>query len=280
MTRPTESHWNPTLFEQLVEEPYDTSMGTAKVKTNATFGFLKAMGNRQGPHPLASEWVDTSLARWFGLRVADFAILPLEQIDCYQLPRGAKTLPGPAFVSRYVFGRTWGKSVDELKRLENQSDITRLVIFDNWTRNCDRHPTDVNTRKPNYANVYLGDTENPEKYRLYAIDHTHCFDCGRDFTAKLSDINKIKDDGVYGLFPEFQPFISDGELTWCKAMLRTVEIKEIRQIVDSIPAEWDVSSEARLALVELIVQRAGYLATKIENGWGSKWWQTPRESKS
>jgi len=61
-------------------------------------------------------------------------------------------------------------------------------------------------------------------------------------------------------------------------MLRTVETKEIRQIVDSIPTQWDVSTEARLALVELIVQRAGYLADKIECGWGTKWWQTPWES--
>ena len=279
MARPITSSWNPTQLEQLAEDPFDTSMGPAKVKTNATFGYLKALGNRQGPHPLASEWVGTSLAHWFGLPVADFAIIHLEQVDCFNLPRGAKTQPGPAFISRHVPGRTWGKSADELKRLENPSDITRLVVFDTWVRNCDRHPKDVKNRKPNYANVYLGETENSERYRLYAIDHTHCFDCGGELTARLSDIDKVKDDGVYGLFPEFEPFITVGELAWCQAMLHAVEEAKVRQIVDAIPAQWEVSLEARISLVELIVRRAGYLADKINCGWGVNWWLTPEESE-
>ena len=276
MARPIPATWRPTQLEELVEQPFDTSMGTAKVKTNANFGYLKALGNRQGPHALASEWVGSSLAAWFGLPIAEFAILHLEAIDCYPLPREAQTQPGPAFVSREIPGRTWGGSADELRRLENPEDITRLVVFDNWIRNCDRHPPNFPDRKPNYANVYLGHTENPEKYRLYAIDHTHCFDCGREFTAKLSDIGKIRDDGVYGLFPEFRSFIDTSELHWCKSMLKSITKENVRQIVEKIPSEWEVEQAMRIAIVELVVQRAGYLADKIENGWGVEW-RTPSE---
>ena len=174
-------------------------------------------------------------------------------------------------------GRTWGKSSDDLNRLENPSDITRLVVFDNWVRNCDRHPPNLETRKPNYANVYLGETDNPEKYRLYAIDHTHCFDCGRDLTARLSEIGKVQDDGVYGLFPEFEPFIAAGELAWCKAMLQNLQPDEVRKIVEAIPVRWEIGPEARSALVDLIVRRASYLADKIDRGWGVSWWRPSGE---
>ena len=252
-------------------------MGTAKVKTNATYGFLKAMGNRQGPHALACEFVGTSLALWFGLPVPDFAVLNLEQIDCFPLPRKAHTQPGPAFVSKFVPGQTWKQSVEELERLENPMDITRLVVFDNWVRNCDRHPPNLATRNPNYRNVYLANTDSAERSRLYAIDHTHCFDCGRDLSPGLADIGNVRDEGVYGLFPEFAPFIDPGEIAWCGAMLKSLDPAIVHDLAATIPREWDVRDEARAALVELIVMRAGYLADKMDKGWGVSWWHPPAE---
>lgn len=260
-----------------MDGPFDTSTGTAKVKTDATYGYLKAMGNRQGPHALACELVGTALADWFGLSVPDLAILRLEEVDCYPLPRGARTQPGPALVSKFVPGKTWGRSVEELEQLVNRSDITRLVVFDNWVRNCDRHPPNLETRKPNYANVWLGHTDQPDQARLYAIDHTHCFDSTPELTARLTDIDRAKDDGVYGLFPEFVTFIEPGELDWCRAMLRSLEAATVREIVARIPAEWEVRPDARAALAELIVRRAGYLADKMEKGWGVNWWHSPTE---
>jgi hypothetical protein len=257
-------------------------MGTAKVKTDATYGFLKAMGNRQGPHALACEFVGTSLAQWFGLSVADFAILRLEEVDCYDLPakdetgKGPRTRPGPAFVSKDVPGKTWADDED-LPKLENLKDITRLVVFDNWVRNCDRHPPDLSVRKANYANVYLARTKSPKTFRLYAIDHTHCFDRTPELNRRLAGIDRVKDDGVYGLFPAFLPLIDAGELAWCKAMLHSLERSTVQEIVAAIPPEWEVGTQAGEALVELIVRRAACLVDKLEKGWGLTWWQPPAE---
>lgn len=146
-------------------------MGTARVKTDATYAYLKGLGNRQGPHALASEYVASSLARWFGLIVPDFSILSLSADACFDLTHGHRIQPGLAFVSRHMKGRTWGGSETELRTLENKLDITRLVVFDTWVRNCDRHPPDLRTRKPNFANVYLADTDRPGQSRLIALDH-------------------------------------------------------------------------------------------------------------
>lgn len=258
--------WNPTRIVR-VRESYDTSMGTTRVQTDASLGYLKAMGNDQGPHCLASELIATALADWFGLHVAGYAIFELPAEACFELPSGAKTQPGPAFVSRHVPGRTWAGSVADLHGLVNPDDITRLVVFDTWVRNCDRHPPDPAARKPNYANVYLADTDDVARQRLLAIDHTHCFDCGRDLSPALRNIDAVRDERTYGLFPEFVGMISPGALAWCRATLLSLSADTARDIVRRIPAAWDVSAVARTALADFITIRAAYLTKRIEAGW-------------
>ena len=258
--------WLPLRLER-VEESYHTSMGTTRIKTDATRGYIKTMGNRQGPHALACEFVATQLARWFGLSIAEFAILDLPAEACFEFPQGARVQPGPAFISRHVDGATWGGTKDELESLENPDDITRLVVFDTWVRNCDRHPADLTSRKPNYANVYLANTNRPTRTRLLAIDQTHCFDCGHDLTPRLSEIAKTKDQQTYGLFPAFAAFIKPFQLTWCAEMLRNLKADDVGTIVESIPVAWDVPQPARIALHDLICQRAVFLADRINDGW-------------
>lgn len=265
---PAGAPWTPTRIVAVLQQ-LDTSMGTTRVVTDATQGYLKTLGNREGPHCLASELVATALARWFGLTTADWAIYELKAEECVDLFRGARMRPGPAFISRHVPGGVLdsGGAADDLRDLENPDDITRLVVFDTWVRNCDRHPPDLSTRQANYGNVYLAATADPARRRLLAIDHTHCFDRGRELSPALAHIGNVRDDATYGLFPEFVGMISPGELAWCAAMLRTLSPDAVRGIVDVVPPAWGVPAAARAALVEFIAQRAAYLATRIEAGW-------------
>ena len=264
--RPGTRRWQPTRLVRVIES-YDTSTGTTKVKTDRSLAYLKAVGNRQGPHVLAAEWVASQLARWFGLTVPDFAILRLPPEACFDLPRGATARPGPAFLSRHVDGRTWGGSEAELRMLENKSDITRLVVFDTWLRNCDRYPADLLARKPNYANVYLADTEQVARSRLLAIDHTHCFDCGRDFSERLAHIDRVRDERTYGLFPAFAGFVTPDQLIWCAAMLKGLARETVEGFVAGVPAEWEVDHRARAALAQFVHGRAGFIADRIGAGW-------------
>jgi hypothetical protein len=257
--------WTPTAVLD-IGRSVDSSMGTTVVDLDAGRAWLKALGNRQGPHCLACEWVGSRLADWFGLSVPDCAILDLPAEVCFALPRGGRTRPGPAFVSRDVPGRTWGGDPVELAALVNPADVTRLVVFDTWVRNCDRHPPDLATRRPNYNNVLLADA-GPRGRRLMAFDHTHCFDRGRDLTRHLAAIGNVQDDATYGLFPAFVPRIDPGELAWSASQLRRLPADLVRGIVRELPAEWDVSAVARDALADLVIRRAAYLAHRIETGW-------------
>ena len=147
--------WQPRVVEH-VWFSLDTSMATSRVLTDAGDGYLKALGNRQGPHPLACELVATQLAGWFGLPTFAAAVIVLSE-DGIEIPflRGGKAVPGPAFITRAEAGKTWGGGDEELDQLDNPDDISRIVVFDTWVLNCDRHPPDLAMRRPNYDNVFL-----------------------------------------------------------------------------------------------------------------------------
>jgi hypothetical protein len=149
-----ESNWKPTRLMEVAGSS-DTSTGATEVTTDVGRAYIKPLGNRQGPHVLATDWVGTHLAKWFGLSTFDLAILTLDADDRFPLPRGYTAEPGPAFATRALAGDPWGNSGLQLDLLVNPEDITRLVVFDTWTLNCDRYYHDTSVRKPNYDNVFL-----------------------------------------------------------------------------------------------------------------------------
>jgi hypothetical protein len=258
MAVPSPQSWPPKEILRFIRN-FDTGTEAVLVLTDVGQGYLKARGNVGGEHCLACEWVATHLARWFKLPTFDFALLEVTDLDEVPLFRGGQAQPGPAFITRAESGEPWGGKGIQLGRLINPLDISRLVVFDTWILNCDRYAPHTR-RKPNYNNVFLSQ-DAPDGYLLLkAMDHTHAFTCGRDLTPKIARIDRIKDSNVYGLFSEFRPRLNQDAFNQALDDLAQLPRQFVEQVVRSVPPEWDVSSEARKALTELIVQRASYLA--------------------
>lgn len=149
-----------------------------------------------------------------------------------------------------------------LAHLDNPEDISRLVVFDNWVRNCDRHPPDLRVRQPNYDNVFFSEEgATAGNFRLIAMDHGHCFTCGRELTARIATIEAVRDEHTYGLFPAFRPFLRPAIVQASIERLLGLDASTVERAVAAVPAEWDVSAEARAALRSLILDRAAFLAT-------------------
>ncbi len=257
--------WLPTTFRRW-ERAYDTSVGTARIVTDAGPAYIKPLGNREGPHVLACELVGTQLARWFGLRTLEFSLMDVDaEVDEIFLGTDKRlATSGPAFVTRATEGHPWGGGRNELENLENPEDIPKLVVFDTWTLNCDRYQPSLDRPRMNRDNVFLSrEGVEDDRYRLIAIDHTHCFTCGRQLTLRIADIDQIHCEEVFGIFPEFMSFISRREVERSASRLRLIEADMVNEIVEGIPPEWDVRSEARRALTALICQRAAYIADGI-----------------
>lgn len=148
----------------------------------------------------------------------------------------------------------------------NPEDITRLVVFDTWTLNCDRCHHDLDVRKANYDNVYLS-SENvePGQRRLIAMDHGLCFiRSGEDLTPKLAHIDKVQDEHVYGLFPEFRGRLRGDIMNASVERLREMDRATAEAMIATVPKEWEVTPEARKAWAELIYRRAGFVADHVE----------------
>lgn len=167
--------WNPTRFVRF-EKFINSSTNATHIVTDAGPVVLKALGNNQGPHELACEYVGTQLARWVGLTVPDFGLITVDPEDEIPISETRTALPGPAFVSRRLKGHPWGGAKSEPDRLKNRADVALLVAFDTWTRNCDRRCSS----RENMDNVFVAAEDGP---RLVAIDHGHCFTCGSTLSA-------------------------------------------------------------------------------------------------
>jgi hypothetical protein len=260
MAAPSPSTWPPSEIVRFLGS-IDSGTEVARVLTDVGEAYLKAMGNKGGEHCLACEWVGSHLARWFKLPTLDFAIINVTEADEIPLHGGKQASPGPAFITRAEFGESWSGKAKQLHRLINPNDISRLVAFDTWILNCDRHAP-RGRRVPNHNNVFLS-TEAPEGHLLLkAIDHTHAFTCGKGIGRHVAYIDNIKDDNVYGLFPSFATKLDPDSFQQAQADLASVPSQLVEQIVSSIPREWDVGSDARSVLTKFIVERAQYLAQK------------------
>jgi hypothetical protein len=83
-------------FHQKAGGALKTGTRTIKVVTDLGAGYLKGLGNPEGPHVLVSELVGTRLANWLGLPTFEFGIIPV--IAGYGLTffDGEEVEPGPA----------------------------------------------------------------------------------------------------------------------------------------------------------------------------------------
>ncbi|MEW4531192.1 HipA family kinase [Maioricimonas sp. JC845] len=264
--------WQPTTLTRFIQG-FPSSARTALVETDTGLGYLKAMGGPEGPHTLASEVVATQLAEWFGLSTFDWAILELDEID--EVPfldsQGNQTgmaVPGPAFITRSESGSTWSGGKRELKMLANPDDISRLVVFDTWVLNCDRHslPKNDPMGRPriNRDNVFLSTDAPHGQFALKAMDHTHCFTCGREWSRRLSNLETVRDNRLFGCFPEFRSFLNRSAVVKAAADLKRLERAVVATMTAQIPVEWEVAQPALDALVELVFQRAHFVADSIE----------------
>lgn len=270
MTWTADTHWWPTQVLDVAASA-DTSTGATEVTTDAGRAYIKPLGNRQGPHVLATDWVGTHLAKWFGLSTFDIAILVLEDDDVFPLPRNHMAKAGPAFAARALHGEPWSGGSESLDAVVNPQDITRLVVFDTWTLNCDRHYPDATIRKPNRDNVFMSsDGVDSGKRRLVAMDHGLCFiRSSEDLTPSLAEITKVKDESLFGLFPEFRERLRGDTITQCESRLREMDVEIANAMIATIPREWEVSAEARCAWSDLIYRRAAFVADNIA-GWIDK----------
>ncbi|MBL8210868.1 MAG: hypothetical protein JNK87_09160 [Bryobacterales bacterium] len=251
--------WSPTIITRFVRS-LATSTGVAIVDTDCGEGFLKAIGNPEGPHVLACELVGSLLADWIGLPTLDFALVAITEDDEIPIGKGGIADAGPGSITRRAQGFAWGGDIETLQTIANPGDITRLILFDTWIRNCDRHrPVPPRNNKDN---VFFVQPASPHPHRpvLTAIDHTHAFTCGRELTRDLAHIDTVRDSIRYGAFPAFDAFHNLAVEAATLSQFETMTLPLARAFIKQVPSEWLDDARVRTAWADFIVQRAHFLA--------------------
>lgn len=179
---------------------------------------------------------------------------------------GIWPLKGRRWWTRAIKGDSWSGERRQLAKLLNSDDISRLVVFDTWILNRDRH----SANRQNRDNVFL--SAESKQLELLAIDHTHCFGMsGGELTERVAHIGNSRDSAVFGQFPEFKEFLNKSVVSQAAEQLARIDEATVKRIVADIPGQWQVPNKAKAALVSFVLQRAAYVADTIyENLWPQK----------
>jgi hypothetical protein len=252
-------NWQPTFVDRVIET-YPTSTRVAKVRTDVGIGFLKGMGNPSGNQSLAMELVGSELATQLGLYVPDFAIFDLTDIEVPMQGHGCMTY-GPAFISRENKCITSDGSDLLVSKVVNSEEIALLVMFDTWIRNLDRcPPNDYFDPEPRRDNLCF--TPKGRKFRLMVIDQSHCFVEGL-LEDGLMGTEFVNDNRIYGLFPEFMPYITENALRHAAVAIALVDEVSIAEIVNSVPNGWGLNQVMKDDWIEKIVSRQKRVPTIV-----------------
>jgi hypothetical protein len=225
--------------------------------------FIKTLGNPEGADALVCEHVGTMLARWLGLETCEMAIFDMPERPQLKYREGFVSLRGPAFASRFAEGKVWDGTSLGLKELANPETIPGLVLFDTWTRNLDRFGERGGETRRNERNVYIA--WRNRAHRLVALDQSACF--GRfvsDWVRRMRCIDEKKDCTVYGLFPEFVPYVTHEKVRPYLERLAAFRKLDMLETLAAVPAEWIERPELREALTEFCVERAAFLRENAE----------------
>jgi hypothetical protein len=253
--------WQPGEIKYPIES-FQTSTGVVRVKTDAGIGYLKALGNSQGPHSLVRELVGTSIAKFLGLKTLEFTTINVLPDDEILLGTGEIAQCGPAFITKEE--PTAISGLVEMKKIGNKNHFAGLIIADTLLLNRDRFPGIV-SGKPNYDNLMFSKSapEN-KKYELIAMDFSHCMHISQSINRTLKQIDSVKNESICGLFPDFKDFINAESIAHFKDKLQDLDESCVNTILEVVPPEWDFNQTTKEIVHDFLVGRAYFLYDNIE----------------
>ena len=88
------------------------------------------------------------------------------------------------------------------------------------------------------------------------MDFSHAIQFGGELTTSVMSIGNIRDEGVFGLFPEFRERLSRDAIGHYASILGDVSKSQIEDAVELVPKQWHLDSPVRAALSSYLLQRA------------------------
>lgn len=96
------------------------------------------------------------------------------------------------------------------------------------------------------------------------MDFSHAIQFGGELTTGVGSITNIRDEEVFGMFPEFRKKLSRDAIRHFASILGGVSRLQIEDAVGLIPQQWHLDSSVRSSLANYLFQRASFVAETIE----------------
>jgi hypothetical protein len=97
---------------------------------------------------------------------------------------------------------------------------------------------------------------------MVVMDHTHAFSDNSELTGRIDQLAYTRDTKIFGAFPEFYSYWDEKHTATALAKLDTCTDSQVAPFIDSIPNGWQVDTTARSSLMNFVVDRAHWLATR------------------
>lgn len=212
---------------------------------------VKFPGNPQKEKALVNEFIASKLCDYLGLPIMEYNLINVK-IENYndEMIREIEPISGTAFGTIYDADLLTILNPGMIARTKNNYDAIKILIFDILIGNYDR----------NKGNLMI----NSISKKLIMIDHTHIFGLGtiwdeyqlpRLKTLKfdisslnefnyLNIINSVKYDSLF--YEELNKFVLN---------VKNINIEYVKDIMNNIPADWNVSIKEKEMLLDYIMER-------------------------
>jgi hypothetical protein len=133
----------------------------------------------------------------------------------------------------------------------NTSDLAKIIIFDYWLCNTDR------TRK----NIILQE-KSPGTYVLSVIDHAEIFG---SFSWTAHDLQQLPQKLLKSATHQMMAsFIKEEEIFWEEMKrVQTIPTQLLEEIFAFIPADWNLSADDRLEIINVLNIRRHKILPKV-----------------
>lgn len=243
--------WQPSFIERIIKV-LDTSTKPLMAVTDEGTAIVKYIGNPAGLDALICEFIGHELANMIGLQTPDFAIANIPRLELPDSP-WTRIDPGPAFFSRWEETTSLSPNSSLLDKLRQREDIAKLVVLDTWLRNKDRFSGSAGDgyQTINFDNVLL--RQDKRMVQMLVIDWTHAIaetTLDDELSAAWVDEQKI-----YGMFPEFIPFLTRKTIQEALESLNEIDPQEIKRLCRKVPTAWGMSGSLAERLSACMIER-------------------------
>ena len=244
-----------------VDQALETAAKVLVVAT--TFGrmYLKGPPGEEGNGQLVREWIGTRLAQAFHLPTLSYGILENLPQAQLLLADGRALRQDAVFATLEEPGAAWEGGSEALDLVGNRSAFSRLVVFDTWVRNLDRHVPRVNGSHENKGNVFVSsDSRRGHRPQLLAMDHTHVF--GSPAVIRNGAASPMVQDAVvYGLFDDFRPRLAARDLERAIHDLTGMRQPVLMDMIAPLIGRWGLTDAAADGIAGFLEARAQFVTT-------------------